>query len=342
MATWTNSMTWDVRYTDGTLKACFRDRCDCVRFHMMSLGLKGPQWRVPKCDDPMNNMNFRCDWRGFIGTSVCLIKRVPTQRRPCSHRIKSSLATVTASHLRMLRIIINLYSTVASLLCRCLKTGNWFPPRPEKWLRHERIQILRLIIFSLDFDWEISHSHKNLDNNMRKDISALMNNGCRSHIIGLPNTLFPSNFDLTFPASTIITIRCYAALNFAVPLISISQEMKWRGAICCSLARLLHISRLSSPIVGSPKLRWFVNFKHARFTRYTLFCVIFTQLLTSMTLSLASLSNTFSVYLPNDLAASRGKMNKFQCGGTSGTVVQTSLDEGYEKFIFPHPNQSLV
>lgn len=74
MATWTNSMTREIhwRHIERLLPRSMR----LCGFRMMSLGLKGSQWRVPKRDDPMNNMNFGCDWRGFIGTSVCLKKRV--------------------------------------------------------------------------------------------------------------------------------------------------------------------------------------------------------------------------------------------------------------------------
>lgn len=62
-----------------------------------------------------------------------------------------------------------------------------------------------------------------------------------------------------------------------------------------------------------------------------------------MTLSIAVSREYIFVYLPNDLAASRGKVNKFEkTGETSGTVVQTPLNEGYEIFIFSNPNQSRV
>lgn len=256
-------------------------------------------WIVDAIDE--GSLARQCVWKSVSRRSAA---RVPIELELFGHcRI--------AFHLRFDRNIINFHSTSTSLLCRCLKTGNWFfhPPNQmvSAWMNsnfasHHLFFRLRLRDFPqppriLTITWErIFQISWIMD-------AEVTSSACQTHyshrvLIWL------------FPASTIITIRCYAALNFAVPLISISQRMKW-GKCCIFYTRSFGAhSRRSSASRVVVKLCWFANFnmrilkykqeKHfASFSRNYLWLRRYPS------------SKTFFVYLPNDSAASRGKVNKF-------------------------------
>lgn len=141
--------------------------------------------------------------------------------RPCSDQIKAFWPLSQPSTWESPEIL-SIYVRRARHFC----AGAWkleidfSPPAQPNGFGMNEFKFCVSSSFLFDFDWEISHSYENLDNNMRKDISILMNNGCRSHIIGLPNTLFPSSFDLTFSSyhhhynSLLCRAKLCCAINF--------------------------------------------------------------------------------------------------------------------------------
>lgn len=190
-------------------------------------------------------------------------KRVPPQRRPCSDRIRAFWPLSLPSTWECSKIL-SIYARRARHFC----VGAWkleidFSARPNGFGMNEfkfcvsssflstSIERFPTATRILTITWERIFQFSWI---MDAEVTS---SACQTHyshrvLIWL------------FPASTIITIRCYAALNFAVPLISISQRMKWLGGSCIFYTRSFaaHSRRSSArPIVVKPC--WFVNLKHA-------------------------------------------------------------------------------